>query len=111
MSRRRQRTVLGLLLIAQGRAVPADRLIEAVWQGGPSGKALASLHAYVSHLRRILEPDRPPRAAARVLVSSARGYALRLPADAVDAWRYEAGARRAVPSRPTRPNAYWTSCG
>ncbi|MEV0413663.1 BTAD domain-containing putative transcriptional regulator [Streptomyces sp. NPDC050448] len=85
----RQRSVLALLVSARGRVVSVDRMIEELWQGAAPGRAVASLQAYVSNLRRLLEPDRAPRTPARLLVSSPPGYALRLPADAVDAWRFE----------------------
>jgi DNA-binding SARP family transcriptional activator len=41
--------------------------------------ATASLQAYVSKLRRLLEPGRSPRAPARLLVSAPPGYVLRVP--------------------------------
>jgi DNA-binding SARP family transcriptional activator len=86
----RQRSVLARLVQAHGQVVSADRLIEDLWQGEPPPKALAALQAYISNLRRALEPDRAPRAAAGVIVSAAPGYCLRLPAAAVDAWQFEA---------------------
>ncbi|MEV0318464.1 BTAD domain-containing putative transcriptional regulator [Streptomyces sp. NPDC050658] len=82
----RQRGVLALLVAARGQVVPVDRLVEDLWRGEPPSRALASLQAYVSNLRRLLEPGRPPRTPARLLVSAAPGYALRLPPGAVDAW-------------------------
>ena len=85
----RQRSVLVALLLARGRVLSTDRLTEAVWAGGAPPSANASLHAYVSHLRRRLEPDRPARSPATVLVSHGNGYALRVPTEAVDAWRFE----------------------
>ncbi|MBC9713939.1 AAA family ATPase [Streptomyces sp. TRM66268-LWL] len=85
----RQRGVLALLVAARGQVVPVDRLVEDLWHGEPPSRALASLQAYVSNLRRLLEPGRPPRTPARLLVSAAPGYALRLPPGAVDAWRFE----------------------
>ena len=85
----RQRGVLALLVAARGQVVPVDRMIEDLWRGEPPARALASLQAYVSNLRRLLEPGRPPRTPARLLVSAAPGYALRLPPEAVDAWRFE----------------------
>jgi DNA-binding SARP family transcriptional activator len=85
----RQRGVLALLVAARGQVVPVDRLVEDLWRGEPPARALASLQAYVSNLRRLLEPGRPPRTPARLLVSAPPGYALRLPAAAVDAWRFE----------------------
>ncbi|WP_153537270.1 BTAD domain-containing putative transcriptional regulator [Actinomadura macrotermitis] len=98
----RQRTVLARLVAARGEAVPAERLVEDVWDGAPPAQAPASLQAYISNLRKLLEPDRPPRAPARLLVSAPPGYALRLPEDAVDAWRFErllAEARKAPDPR------------
>ncbi|MEU9035980.1 BTAD domain-containing putative transcriptional regulator [Streptomyces sp. NPDC048352] len=85
----RQRSVLALLVSARGRVVSVDRMIEELWQGAAPARAVASLQAYVSNLRRLLEPGRAPRAPARLLVSAPPGYALRLPGDAVDAWRFE----------------------
>ncbi|MGW4649900.1 BTAD domain-containing putative transcriptional regulator [Kitasatospora sp. NPDC004289] len=86
-----QRAVLGQLLVADGAVVPADRLVEGLWQGRPPAKASASLQAYVSNLRRLLEPARGPREAARLLVSEGQGYALRLPrsSGALDARDFE----------------------
>ncbi|WP_281902527.1 BTAD domain-containing putative transcriptional regulator [Nocardia cyriacigeorgica] len=85
----RQRGVLAMLVAARGQVVPVDRMIEDLWRGEAPARALASLQAYVSNLRRLLEPGRPPRTPARLLVSAAPGYALRLPREAVDAWRFE----------------------
>ena len=91
----RQRAVVALLAVARGDVVSVDRLIDDLWRGEPPAKAIGGLQAYVSNLRRTLEPDRRPRTPATVLVSKAPGYALRLPADAVDAWRFEAMLRDA----------------
>ncbi|MFH7594828.1 BTAD domain-containing putative transcriptional regulator [Streptomyces racemochromogenes] len=85
----RQRAVLARLLVARGAVVSVDRLAEDLWRGTPPAKALVSLHTYVSNLRRLLEPERPPRAPACLLVTSVPGYALRLPGEAVDAWHFE----------------------
>ncbi|WP_282785787.1 BTAD domain-containing putative transcriptional regulator [Nocardia sp. CC201C] len=85
----RQRGVLALLVTARGQVVPVDRMVEDLWRGEPPARALASLQAYISNLRRLLEPGRAPRAPARSLVSASPGYALRLPRKAVDAWRFE----------------------
>lgn len=72
-----------------------DRLVEDLWNGEAPPRAIGALQAYVSHLRRALEPDRAPRTPATVLVSEPPGYAIRVPPDAVDAWRFEALVRRA----------------
>src|SRR5690349_5462067 len=101
----RQRAVLALLLSARGEVVSVDRMIDDLWRGEAPPRAIASLQAYVSNLRRLLEPGRERRAAARLLVSAPPGYAIRLPDEAVDAWRFErllADARAALPTAPDR---------
>jgi DNA-binding SARP family transcriptional activator len=91
----RQRAVLAMLLAARREVVPTDRMIEDLWRGAPPPSATASLQAYVSNLRRLLEPSRAPRAPARLLVSAPPGYAFRADDDAVDAWRFERLLRQA----------------
>ncbi|OQR59309.1 LuxR family transcriptional regulator [Streptomyces maremycinicus] len=98
----RQRAVLGLLVTARGTVVSADRMVDAVWHGLPPAKASSSLYAYVSNLRRLLEPRRPSRAPSTVLATSAPGYVLRLPVDSVDAWRFESQVVEARKSPPGR---------
>ena len=78
----RQRAVLSRLLIARREVVGVDRLIDDLWNGEPTPSALGVLQAYVSHLRRALEPDRLPRTPATVLVSRTPGYALLAESDA-----------------------------
>src|SRR5262245_37428277 len=101
----RQRSVLALLVTARGRVVSVDRMIEELWRGEAPGRAVASLQAYVSNLRKLLEPSRAPRTPASVLVSAAPGYALRVPSAAVDAWHFESLVRsaRALPPLSARP--------
>lgn len=91
----RQRAVLALLVAARGAVVSVDRMADQLWRGRPPARATVSLQTYVSNLRRLLEPERPPRTPAAVLVSTPPGYALRLPEDAVDAWRFGARVERA----------------
>ncbi|MCD2189765.1 BTAD domain-containing putative transcriptional regulator [Actinomycetospora soli] len=111
----RQRAVLGMLVAADGRVVSTDRFLEDLWAGSPPPKALGALQAYVSHLRRRLEPDRAPRTPATVLVSVAPGYRLTLPDQQVDAWevaRLVDDARTAPPAEAmtlaSRVLARWT---
>ncbi|MBB2913452.1 DNA-binding SARP family transcriptional activator [Streptosporangium becharense] len=84
----RQRAVVARLVVAGGHVVSTDRFIDDLWHGQPPPKALAALQVYVSNLRRVLEPGRPPRAPATVLVSAAPGYRLRLEPERVDAWLF-----------------------
>jgi len=92
---RLQRALLAILVVDARHVVPAGRLIDLLWRGEPPTAALASVQAYVSQLRRLLEPGRPARAPARVLVTQAPGYALCVEDDQVDALRFQALARRA----------------
>src|SRR5262249_17062472 len=72
-----------------------DRLIEDLWPEQPPQQALAAVQAFVSQLRRALEPDRPPRAPGRLLVTEPPGYALRVDVEHVDAWKLEPLVREA----------------
>ena len=88
------RRLLAALLVERGRPVPDDRLVELLWGDAPPASVGASLQAYVSNLRAALRPD--PSVA---LVRRSGGYLLQLPADALDADRFEvdvAAARAAL---------------
>lgn len=91
----RHRAVLARLLIARGRAVPVTMLIDDLWADAPEG-ALGAVQTFVGALRKALEPDRPPRTPARLLVTAPPGYALRAESGAVDAWRFEAAVGAAA---------------
>src|SRR3954452_1028573 len=95
----RHRAVLARLIIARRRVVPVSLLVEDLW-ADPSPGAVGAVRTFVAALRRALEPDRPPRAPARLLVTEGPGYALRAEADAVDAWRFEAALDAAAALRP-----------
>ena len=92
---RLQRALLAILVVDAGHVVPVDRLIDLLWREEPPGAALASVQAYVSQLRRVLEPGRAARAPARVLVTQDPGYVLRAGEGQVDALRFGALARQA----------------
>ncbi|WP_327407363.1 SARP family transcriptional regulator [Streptomyces sp. NBC_01288] len=90
----RHRAVLARLLVARRRVVPVGRLVEDLWadQAGqvePPADAVGAIRTFVAALRRALEPERPPRTPARLLVTEGPGYALRAEPEAVDAWRFE----------------------
>jgi DNA-binding SARP family transcriptional activator/tetratricopeptide (TPR) repeat protein len=85
----RQRAVLAGLVLARGEAVPVERLTESVWGERAPADPAGALQAYVSHLRRRLQPGSAARTRSAVIVSEGRGYAVRLPPDAVDVWRFE----------------------
>src|SRR6516164_8143835 len=92
---RLQRALLAILVVEAGHVVPVDRLIDLLWRDEPPAAAIASVQAYVSQLRRVLEPGRPARAPAQVLVTQDPGYVLRITDGQVDALRFQALARKA----------------
>ena len=80
----KQRAVLAALVLEPNSVVPLYRLLDQLWGEEPPPRATATLQAYVSNLRRILEPERRPRAPATVLMTQAPGYLLRVDPGRVD---------------------------
>ncbi|WP_210428928.1 BTAD domain-containing putative transcriptional regulator [Nocardioides eburneiflavus] len=97
---RRQRAVLAALAMQRDQVVPADRLVDCVWGDHPPANATGALQAYVSHLRRRLEPDATARQRGGVIARAGPGYVLRLPTAAVDAWAFEAAVEAAAGQAP-----------
>ncbi|MEU4449599.1 BTAD domain-containing putative transcriptional regulator [Actinosynnema sp. NPDC050801] len=67
----RQRCVLVALAVDAGRVVPVNRLVERVWGTDVAPKARATLHTYISRLRRVLAA-----ADGVVIVRRSGGYVL-----------------------------------
>lgn len=88
--RRRERCLLGLLLLEAGRVVPTARLIDLLWDGAPPAAARSLLHTHVSHLRRRL-----PRPDGGILVTRGDGYLLDVDGAVVDAYRFRSMVGRA----------------
>ena len=86
----RQRAVLAILLIESNRVVSLDRLVDRLYSGAPPVHAVGSVQAYVSHLRRLLEPNRGQRGSWRVLLSRPPGYLLVVDPAHYDVARFEA---------------------
>ena len=84
----RHRAVLARLIVAHGRVVPVELLVDDLWTEPPAG-AVGAVRTFVAALRRAVEPDRTPRTPPRVLVTVGPGYAFRADPEAVDAWRFE----------------------
>ena len=80
----RLRALLALLLASAGTAVSLPALIEGLWGAEPPADAGRTVRAYVSLLRTALRP-----AGEGLIVTGPAGYQLSVPADAVDAARFE----------------------
>src|SRR6478736_4373881 len=78
------RALLTLLLLDAGRVVPLDRIIDQLWGDEPPASATGTLQSYVSHLRRLLEPERGPRQPATVILTRPPGYVAQADEDDLD---------------------------
>jgi len=85
----KQRALVAALALSRGRAVSVDGIVDLLWGDTPPNGVSATLQAYVSQLRRVLEPARLRRAPATVLVTVAPGYALQVAPGGLDAARFE----------------------
>ncbi|WP_110808751.1 BTAD domain-containing putative transcriptional regulator [Mycolicibacterium iranicum] len=90
---RKQRAVLAALLLAQGRVVSTDRLIDAVWGDDVPASATASLQVYISNLRRALRGESQM---ASPIVRRSPGYYLDVATDDVDVSVFAASCARAA---------------
>jgi DNA-binding SARP family transcriptional activator len=85
----RQRAVLAILAINANTTVSLDRVIDELWGDEAPAAATASIQAYISNLRRVLEPVRVKGTPPQVLVTKAPGYLVRADADDLDHRRFE----------------------
>jgi predicted ATPase/DNA-binding SARP family transcriptional activator len=93
LRRGRQQLLVATLALEAGRALAADRLIEALWPEEQPDDPANALQQLVAQVRRALGAERD------LLRTTARGYLLELPRAAVDALAFEddlAAARAAL---------------
>jgi len=82
----KQRAVLAMLLMNRNSPVGVERLITALWEGWPPSGARASIHSYVSNLRKLLTGvGIDPRG---VLAAAPPGYRLNIPENTCDLGRF-----------------------
>lgn len=94
----KQRAVLAMLLMNRNSPVGVDRLISALWDDEPPSGARASIHSYVSNLRKLLgNTGIDPRG---MLAAAPPGYRLNIAESAYDLGRFiaerTAGVRAAA---------------
>jgi tetratricopeptide (TPR) repeat protein len=96
----RQRALLGLLAVNAGEIVRRESVIDALWGDDPPATAVNLVQAYVSRLRKVLDPGRSPRGRDGLLVSVGASYRLRATAGELDllAFRQMTDRARAVRS-------------
>jgi DNA-binding SARP family transcriptional activator len=81
LNRRKQRSLLALLMLRAGEVVSTDRLVDELWAGKPPKAAIGSLQNLVSELRKALGPD--------TVRTRAPGYMLDVDPDRIDLYRFE----------------------
>jgi DNA-binding SARP family transcriptional activator len=97
------RTVLAVLLAAEGRVVTSDALVDAVWGDRPPASASGTLQSHMSRLRRSLNGGQA------ALIFEPPGYRLDVVPDEVDFRRFEAladdGRRLLTAGHPSEARA------
>ncbi|MEM9606209.1 MAG: BTAD domain-containing putative transcriptional regulator [Actinomycetota bacterium] len=92
---KKQRLLLASLLIEPGAVRSTDRLIEDLWGEALPGDPLTSLRAYLSNLRKVVEPNRASGSRSTVLVRRGDGYALAVDPELVDSVAFSTEVERA----------------
>jgi predicted ATPase/DNA-binding SARP family transcriptional activator len=87
----KERNLLAMLAVNGGRMVSTEHLLDELWPGQPPERARPSLHVRIAGIRKALGRA----GAGALLVSTAAGYRLDVPADAVDAERFRLLVREA----------------
>ena len=100
---RQPRLMLAVLLVADGRSVSVDALIDALWGDEPPASATGTLQSYVSRLRRRLGDRRDAGARRRRLPPRRRPGGRRPPP--VRGPRRRGPGRCSTPATPTSAHA------
>ena len=93
LGRARARSILAMLLLTPHAIVPAETLIDRLWDTRPPPKARDSLTVYVARLRASL---RQAVADSVHLVGRAQGYMLEVDPEAVDVHQFRRLRRQAA---------------
>jgi predicted ATPase/DNA-binding SARP family transcriptional activator/Tfp pilus assembly protein PilF len=85
----KQRALLAVLLLHAGEVVGVERLVDELWGEDPPDGAAHILQVQVANLRKVLEPNRPRRAAGTVLRTQPPGYRVDPGPEGLDLTRFE----------------------
>jgi SARP family transcriptional regulator, regulator of embCAB operon len=94
----RRRILLVALLAHANACVSHAELVDWLWPRRPPRSAHATLHVYISTLRRALEPEREPWQPGERLVTHSTGYLVRVGPDELDTLRFERLVAAAKPA-------------
>ncbi|MFB7718263.1 MULTISPECIES: BTAD domain-containing putative transcriptional regulator [unclassified Nocardia] len=84
-----RRALLCVLALRRRQWVPVETLVNALYDGEQPTGGVGVVQTHVSALRRVLEPNRPPRTPPTVLVSGHGGYQLRIEDEQCDLGVFE----------------------
>jgi DNA-binding SARP family transcriptional activator len=91
LGRRRERLLLGVLLLQPGRLMSIDRLVDLLWETDPGPGVRANLHSNMARLRSVLNPH-------GVQIATVGGaYRIDVDPAAVDVHRFRGHIERARP--------------
>src|ERR1700754_3112436 len=90
-----QCAVLGLFLLAEGRPLSLEQLVDELWRAGAPATAAATVRTYGSRLRRLLPSDRPGSS----ITSVRGGYLLSIEPGSLDIPQFEQQVRVAREAR------------
>jgi DNA-binding SARP family transcriptional activator/tetratricopeptide (TPR) repeat protein len=71
---RQQRRLLALLAVRDGQPASIADLIDYMWETEAPSSAVNIIHKYVGALRRVFEPELPPRGSGSYLLPHGAGY-------------------------------------
>ena len=89
LDRRRERLVLGILLLGAGRTISMDRLCDLVWDDDPPEHARRTVRTHVARIRSVLTRVRAHEHGVSLTFGHG-SYLLTAPPDLIDAHRFRA---------------------
>lgn len=90
----KQRAVLAMLVMSRNRPISSDTLVAAAWEQFPPPEPKASLHSYISNLRKLISGSGSD--GRMVLASAPPGYRLTVTDDRCDIGRFVAAKNAGV---------------
>jgi SARP family transcriptional regulator, regulator of embCAB operon len=90
----KQRAVLAMLVMNRNRPISSDALVGAAWEQFPPPEPKASLHSYISNLRKLVSGGGPD--GRMILASAPPGYRLTVTDDGCDLGRFVAAKNAGV---------------
>jgi DNA-binding SARP family transcriptional activator len=88
LGRRRERCLIGLLLLEPGKVLPAQRLLDLLWDDAPPETGLGQLRSNISRLRTRLKAHDSSQSDVRIRTHGS-GYSIDVAPDRIDVHRFQ----------------------